>query len=65
MVSIEEELAKPSARKLPKDSTVFLPRQLLADVGNPKLIYLGEALFEQVQYVEHVIPDLYRAPRSC
>ncbi|KAK2613298.1 hypothetical protein N8I77_000219 [Diaporthe amygdali] len=58
----EEEIAEPSARKIQKDNAVFMTRQVLAEVGNPKLIDLGEARFGQDKYAEHVMPDLYRAP---
>lgn len=58
----EEELAQPSARKIYKDNAVYLTRQIFAEVGNPKLIDLGETRFGKDKYIEHVMPDLYRAP---
>lgn len=58
----EEEIAQPSARKIYKDGAVYLTRQVFAGIGIPKLIDLGEARFGKDQYIEHVMPDLYRAP---
>lgn len=58
--AVEEEITKPSARKT--DNGVYETRQIFAEVGNPKLTDLGEARFGQNNYVEHVMPDLYRAP---
>lgn len=39
----EEEITEPLARKT--DNGVYETRQIFAEVGNPKLIDLGEARF--------------------
>lgn len=58
----EDEISKPSARKVYEDGATFLTRQVYTEIGNPKLIDLGEARFGQDTYTEQVMPDLYRAP---
>ncbi|POS74249.1 hypothetical protein DHEL01_v207365 [Diaporthe helianthi] len=58
----EDEIRKPSSRKVYKDEAIFLTRQMYTEIGDPKLIDLGEARFGEDSYVEEVMPDLYRAP---
>lgn len=58
----EDEISEPSARKVYEGGATFLTRQLYTEIGNPKLIDLGEARFGQDAYTEQVMPDLYRAP---
>lgn len=58
----EDEISEPSARKVYGSEAVFLTRQVYTEIGNPKLIDLGEARFGQNTYAEQVMPDLYRAP---
>lgn len=58
----EDEISEPSARKVYGDEATFLTRQVYTEIGNPKLIDLGEARFGQDTYTEEVMPDLYRAP---
>lgn len=58
----EDEMNEPSARKVYGTEATFLTRQVYAEIGNPKLIDLGEARFGQDTYAEQVMPDLYRAP---
>lgn len=58
----EDEINEPSARKIYKGGATFLTRQLYTEIGNPKLIDLGEARFGQDSYTEQAMPDLYRAP---
>lgn len=58
----EDEIDEPSARKVYKDESIFLTRQVYTEVGDPKIIDLGEARYGQDSYVEEVMPDLYRGP---
>ncbi|KAG8156846.1 hypothetical protein KVR01_013259 [Diaporthe batatas] len=58
----DDEMSTPSSRKVYKDEATFLTRQVFTEVGDPKLIDLGEARFGQKSYEEEVMPDLYRAP---
>lgn len=58
----EDEMSEPSARKVYEGGAAFLTRQVYTEIGNPKLIDLGEARFGQDTYAEQVMPDLYRAP---
>lgn len=58
----EDEISEPSARKVYEGEATFLTRQVYTEIGNPKLIDLGEARFGQDTYTEEVMPDLYRAP---
>lgn len=58
----EDEISEPSARKVYDGEATFLTRQVYTEIGNPKLIDLGEARFGEDTYTEEVMPDLYRAP---
>lgn len=58
----DDEMKQPSPRKVYKDEAIFLTRKVYTEVGEPKLIDLGEARFGQDKYEEEVMPDLYRAP---
>lgn len=58
----EDEMSEPSARKVYEGISTFLTRQVYTEIGNPKLIDLGEARFGQDTYTDEVMPDLYRAP---
>ncbi|ROV98386.1 hypothetical protein VMCG_07192 [Cytospora schulzeri] len=59
----EQELVDLSPRKVHKDGhVIFATRQVLAEIEYPVLCDFGEARFGQVEYEEHAMPDLYRAP---
>lgn len=61
---VEDELNHPSPRKIHNDGhIIFKSRQILtSDIQYPTICDFGEARFGKDEYVEHAMPDMYRAP---
>lgn len=60
----EQELLDPSPRKLVDDRTIYTSRELRMpkEWGSPVLCDFGSAVTGDVEHVEDIQPDIYRAP---
>lgn len=61
----EDELQNPSPRKEVDGGAIYLTRELSTNprkIGAPVLCDLGSAVLGDIEHVEDVQPDIYRAP---